>query len=98
MVVGRIVKFCRLLWKLRLEYEVLYAFDGKKLQFWRRVKMFCSCLLTKDGDNEMLNEFEKLCAVQGFYPRVMICSFMTAQSCGTIFTIMVDNIFPAALE
>lgn len=46
----------------------------------------------------MLNEFKKLCAVQGFYPRVMICSFMTAQSCGTIFTIMVDNIFPAALE
>lgn len=40
----------------------------------------------------MLNEFKKLCAVQ------MICSFMTAQSCGTIFTIMVDNIFPAALE
>lgn len=68
MVVGRIVKFCRLLWKLRLEYEVLYAFDGKRLQFWRRVKMFCSCLLTKDGDNEMLNEFKKLCAVQGFYP------------------------------
>lgn len=33
MVVGRIVKFCRLLWKLRLEYEVLYAFDGKRLQF-----------------------------------------------------------------
>lgn len=63
-----------------------------------RVKMFCSCLLTKDGDNEMLNEFKKLCAVQGFYPRVIICSFMTAQSCGTIFTIMVDNIFPAALE
>lgn len=46
----------------------------------------------------MLNEFKKLCAVQGFYPRVMLCSFMTAQSCETIFTIMVDNIFPAALE